>query len=478
MKRLLLIVVFAVFSTWAFAQEETRVVDSLENVLTTQHGRDKVETMIELSKAFFDFSFDDCVNWGEKAIKEAKCLGYADLEAEAIYSLGVLYGEHADNDLAQDYLKMAYLAHLQVGDEDQAVNDLWKRALYEQMIGNIDTAYSIYERVLETFDTRTNRNIDSSLMAKVICNMAIIQYQLRNYKQAEISFKKSRDVLVPLKDSLMIARIDANLACLYMEWGNTAKARRLFLDVIPRIEAEGDYGLLITTYKNYGQLFVKDYYNFDSASYYFDKAYSIVDFLEANDIDVPADIKVDLLDEMGNAFYNDEKYKEAEIKYLKAFDLAESSSYASGQMIACVGLGLVYSYLSQPSKSLYYLNLIDELESKSGVSIAYSKIKAPLILNYARIGKFDLMEAELKNFKEEYDGLQRENNDLYDQINTLQEHAEGLLRQHEEQNEQIKSLQYQRDQYRLAFFGLLAIALFIVVLLVAYKIVRKKRAKV
>ena len=122
--------------------------------------------------------------------------------------------------------------------------------------------------------------------------------------------------------------------------------------------------------------------------------------------------------------------------------------------------------------------MIDELESKSGVSIAYSTLKIPLILNYARLGKYDKMESELKDFKEQYDALMRENNDISDQINVVQNDIEGLLAQYESQNNQIQTLQTQRNHYRLAFFGLLAIVLFAVVLFVVYKIVRKKRAKV
>ena len=462
------------FAVTASAQEEVRVIDSLENVMERQEGREKVETMMELSKAFFDFSFDDCIDWCENAIKEAKNLGFADLEADATCNLGMFYGDHADNDLAQEHLRKAYLIHSSMGKEKEASNDLWFQAYYEQIIGNVDTAFVIYESVLEIAE----RNQDSLLIARALGNMANIQYQRLNFDQAEVGFLKSRDIYVSLKDSLIIALLDVNLACVYMEWGKTSKAKELFLDVIPEVEALGDYGLLIMTYKNYGQLFVKDDYNFDSASFYFEKAYSIVEFLEENSIDVPANIKVDLLVEMGNALYNDGNYKEAEDRYMYAFDMAELSSYASGQMMACLGLGLVYAYLSKPSKSLYYLNLIDELRLKSGISIAYSTIKAPLIMNYARLGKFDKMESELKNFKEEYEALQRENSDLYDQLSTLQNESQGLLQQYDSQNTQIQTLQTQRNHYRLAFFGLLSIVLFAVVLFLAYKIVRKKRSKV
>ena len=67
------------FVTAAFAQMDTRIVDSLESILPTQEGREKVLTMIELTWEFYDISFDDCIGWGEKALKEAQNQGFADL---------------------------------------------------------------------------------------------------------------------------------------------------------------------------------------------------------------------------------------------------------------------------------------------------------------------------------------------------------------------------------------------------------------
>ena len=472
MKRLINIWILLFLTTFTFAQDETRVIDSLESVMAKQEGREKVLTMIELSKAFFDFSFDDCVDWGERALTEAERLGYHDLEADAVFSLGELYGDHADNDLAQDYLREARLKHLSVGKEKEAIQDLWLQAYYEQVIGNIDTAYTLYEKVIGIAE----KNNDSLLLAKALSNIAIIQYQFQHFNLAEESLLKSRDIYVSLKDTLMVTKLDSNLAGVYMECGKTNKAKKLFMDVIPKIEAAGDFGLLIMVYKNYGQLFVKDFHDFDSASYYYDKAYSIIELLDANGIDVPKNNRVDLMVEMGNALYNNNNYKDAEGWFLKAYELAESSSYTTGQILACVGLGAVYSYLSKPTQSLHYLNMIDELESKSRVSIAFTTIKVPQILNYARLGKFDQLGDELNVFKNQYDGLLSENNDLYNQLNVLQDDMEDLLIQYESQSEQIQTLQTQRNHYRLAFFGLLAIALFALALMIAYKIVRKKRA--
>ena len=104
-------------------------------------------------------------------------------------------------------------------------------------------------------------------------------------------------------------------------------------------------------------------------------------------------------------------------------------------------------------------------------------IKKLLILNYARLGRYEEMAEELDALDEQKLALQRENNDLYNQLDTLQDNVAGLLQQYENQNEQIKVLQSQRNHYRLAFFGLLAIMVSALVLLVAYKIVRKNVSK-
>lgn len=474
MKRLFNILVFCCLSLTAFSQEETRVVDSLLRVLDHQGGRDKVLTMIELTWEFYDISYDDCIDWGEKAINEAKNQCFKDLEADAMYALGMQYGYHGDLDLSQEKLREAFRLHEIVGNEARAFEDLWNQARFEQKNGNIDTSFQIYEKVLVYAEKRQ----DSIAMAQVYTNMAIIQHQKNDFVQAEKNLKKCFDIYNSIHDTVWVLRTETNMAGIYMEWGKYSEAKRLFLDAIPKMEAIGDYGILVSVYKNYGQLFVKQTMDFDSAKYYFEKAYSIVELLEENEIKVPITDKVNILVELGNSDYNQDNYLEAIEKYKEAFDLAESNAYYAGQLQACMGLGTAYSCLTKPSESLYYLNLFFELEEKSGITIAHSSMRLSLMLNYARLGKFDELESELSDFEEDYNGILRENVDIYDQLQELQNEVSGLFNEHDSQNIQIQTLQAQRNHYRLAFFGLLAIVLFMAVLFVAYKIVRKKRSKV
>lgn len=474
MKRLFNILVFCCLSLTTFSQEETRVIDSLLRVLEHQESRDKVLTMIELTWEFYDVSYDDCINWGEKAIKEAQNQGFKDLEADAMYALGMQYGYHGDLDLAQEKLKEAFRLHDMVGNEARAFEDIWNQARFEQKNGNIDTSFQIYEKVLVYAEKRQ----DSIAMAQVYSNMAIIQHQKNDFVQAEKNIKKSFNIYNSIHDTVWALRTETNMAGIYMGWGKYSEAKRLFLDAIPKMEAIGDYVILVSVYKNYGQLFVKQAMDFDSAKYYFENAYSIVELLDENGIEVPVSDKVNVLVELGNSDYNQGNYKDAIEKYKEAYDLAELNAYFAGQLQACMGLGTAYSYLTKPSEALYYLNLFFDLEEKSGITIAHSSMRLPLMLNYARLGKFDELESELSDFELEYNGILRENEYIYDQLQDLQSEVRGLLNEQNSQSTQIQTLQAQRNYYRLAFYGLLSIVLFAMVLFLAYKIVRKKRSKV
>lgn len=474
MKRLLNILVFLCLSFSLSAQEETRVVDSLLGVLPTQEGREKVKTMIELTWEFYEVSYDDCIDWGEKAIAEAQALGYNDLEADATYALGMQYGYHADLDLAHLYLKKAFDIHKSVGNEKRAFEDLWNQAYFEQMLGNIDSSYVIYENVLSFAEQRG----DTFAMANTYANMAVIRYQMDDFESSEMCFKKCRSLYMNLDELLEAAKANANMANLYMEWGKYPESRELYREAISQLEELEGYGLLVFAYKNYGILFEKERFESDSVSYYFDKALQCIEVLSQEDNQDIIVIKADLLLEYGHLNYMLEDYKGAISKFGEVLSLSEGVDYLMGQMNACMNLAFVYSQTGALEKSKYYLDKFLELESMVGTSLTHSKIRLPLMISYARLGRYEELEYELDHFNEEYLGLVREVVDLEQRNEELENHASGLLSQYESQIDQIETLQSQRNHYRMAFYGLLCLCLAAVVLYIAYKIVRKKRSKV
>ena len=203
MKRVFNILILSFLTTFIFAQDETRVIDSLESVMAKQEGREKVETMIELSKAFFDFSFDDCVDWSEKAIHLSQEAGDVELEADAYFSLGINYGYHSDLDLAQIYLKKSLELYQQSGSEAKAFESLWNLAYFELILGNMDTACLAFQKVLSVAEQRH----DSLAYAQASDNLAFIQYHRKDFDAAIKAYKSSRDMYVLLGDSLAVTSV-------------------------------------------------------------------------------------------------------------------------------------------------------------------------------------------------------------------------------------------------------------------------------
>jgi len=457
MKRLINILIFFCLTSTIFAQEETRVVDSLQEVLATQEGREKVLTMMELEWEFYDFSFDDCVSWGEKAIEEAKDLKESDLEAKANYVLGIQYAHHADLDLAKSYLKSSYSIYIALPDTANAFESLWSIASYELTLGSIDTAQFYYEKALQLAELMG----DNLSAAYVIGNLAIIHYEKGEMLASLDCNWKVREIFSNLGDEGAAMQIDANIATLYYEMNKPLEAKKIYIEMLPKMEANEDYYLLQSTCMNLGSIYSHNLINYDSAMYYFEKSMYYADcqvekHYDQNRMRV---LKSDVLSEMSNISYHRGANEEALKGFTEALDLAEKESYLSGQMMACVGMGVVYAKLGQASKSMYYLNRYFDLESKTGITKMHSASRVPLILNYARLGRYDDLEAEIRDIDEERAALLRENVDLYDRNRELEETLANLVERMEQQDRQKDLLQTQLRHYRLAFFGCLAIVL-------------------
>ena len=476
MKRLLNILVFFCLLSMAFAQEETRVVDSLLSVVDTQEGREKVKTMIELTWEFYDVSYDDCISWGERAIEEAKSLELVDLEAKANYVLGIQYSYHGDLDLAKQYLMQSYDQFISLDDTKNAFESLWNIATYEMTLGSIDTAYQIYERALDL----AVRNDDNSACAFVNANMGMIRYKQNDFDDAASYYKESIRLFRLVKDEVWALREESYLATIFLENGQVDEAQCIYWKVMPRFESMEDNYRLFLACKNMGSLYESYFIDYDSALYYFQRSVEYAEKPMPNK-GVEGFVNNDKSSAIvgrGNVMVHCGDLTAAVGKYMEALHLAEERNYQYGQMEACFGLVELYSQIGQAAKALHYYERYAELEKTSGITLMRPSLRKYLAMDYARLGRFDDLYVIISEFEEENTALIRENADIYSQLQQLKDETADLLSDRESQSAQIQTFQTQRNHYRLAFFGLLAIVLSASVLFVLYKIVRKKRSKV
>lgn len=469
MKRWINILVFLCLSLVAFAQEETRVVDSLLSVLPSQEGREKVESMMELSKAFFDFSFDDCINWGEKAIEEATCFHDEELLAKAYWKIGMRYLDHYEFDLAlENYNKALKLLQNKNDDSDLLMRVLNTKGRVELFMGDIDSAMVTYQK-----DMEVSENIGNELnYADVINNIAYIYFQQDDLDKAMDCFKDARQRYERVHDTLSMAQCDNNISNIYVQWQQYDEAKALLQKTIPVFEQNEDDVSLAHAYQNLATAYASGFVKFDSAMVYLQKS-----IVCAENVGDQLTLIEDEL-ELAGVLRQLNKENEAISLYQSALHSSEIMGYLNGMLEAYKNLGIHYNIAGDYTTSAVYLKRCMDLALEKGNQLYVNTVRPYLIADYARLGQLMEMKKELGLMHDNYMEIVNENNILSEELSRIQYNMEGLLGQYESQNDQIQTLQSQRNHYRLAFFGILAIMFALGVLLVVYKIVRKKRTKV
>ena len=436
--------------------------------MVKQEGREKVETMMELSKAFFDFSFDDCIDWGEKAIKEATRYQDEELLAKAYWKIGMRYLNHYELDLALENYNKA-LEILKNKDDSELLEDVLNyKGRVELFMGEMDSALMTYQYAM-----RVSENLGDELnCADVINNMAYIHFQQDDLDKAMDCFTDARLRYNRLHDTLSVAQCDNNISNIYVQWQQYDKALSLLQNAIPIFEQNDDQVSLAHAYQNLGTAYASGFVKFDSALVYLQKS-----IVCAENIGDQLTLIEDEL-ELAGVLRHLDRENEAISLYQSALHSSEMMGYVNGMLESYKNLGIHYNIAGDYTTSAVYLKRCMDLASEKGNQLYVNTVRPYLIADYARLGQLMEMKKELGLMHDNYLEIVNENNILSEELSRIQYNMEGLLGQYESQNDQIQTLQSQRNHYRLAFFGLLAIALFSLVLMIAYKIVRKKRTKV
>ena len=449
MKRLINILVFLCLSLMTFAQEETRVVDSLRSVLVRQEGHEKVETMIELSKAFFELSFDDCIDWGEKAIEEAVRLQDEELIAKAYWKIGLRYLNHYEFDLAHEQFVTALKMLDNQKESELLVDVLNYKGYVELFMGEIDSALVTLQWNLQV----SERFGDESNCADLVNNLAYIHFQQDNIDKAMECFQDARQRYGRVQDTLSMAQCDNNISNIYVQWQQYDEALALLKQAIPIFEQNGDEASLAHAYQNLGTIYATGVVNLDSSLVYLRKSIVCAEMVGDQITLVEDEI------ELANVLKLFNRNGEAISLYQSALHSSEAMGYLNGMLSAYTNLGIYYNKTGDFTTSAIYLKRCMDLAYKKGNQLYINSIRPYLIDDYAHLGHFAEMSRELGLFRDSYESIINESNAMDEELACLSENAEGLLEQYDSQNDQIQTLQAQRNHYRLAFFGLLSIIL-------------------
>lgn len=464
MKRLINILVFVLLTSFSFAQEEMQVIDSLQNVMAKQEGVKRVETMAELAQSMFSVSFDDCISIGETAVAEAEKLGDDDLLSWTHWMLGTSFMNHYDFDLALEHFDKAI--ELLEGKEESEwlMYALDYKGRVELMMGDLDEALLTY-----LWDLEVSQHLgDEPNCADITNNLAYIYFHQDDLEKALEHYYVARRKYECLADTLSVAQCDNNISNIYMQWQQFDKAKSILQEIIPVFQHFDDESSLSHAYQNLGTVYATGIVNYDSALFYLQKSVACAESVGDEIVLIEDEI------ETANVLMKLGRDNEAMSLYQSALHSSETIGYQNGILESYRCLGIHYNGKGDFTTSAVYLKRCMEIAEEDGNQLFVNSLRPYLIADYAHLGHFAEMKDQLGLFQEDYTSVINESNTLSEQLSDLQYDTEGLLDKYESQNEEIETLQSQRNSYRLAFFGLLGIALFSLAILIVCKIVRKK----
>ncbi|MBE0650003.1 MAG: tetratricopeptide repeat protein [Bacteroidales bacterium] len=325
MKKLFAIIGITLFLPAFLVAQTTSQVHKIQEKLQNATGVERVNLLIELSKAFRTISFHECVKYGEASIAEAEKLGKLDLAGLASKDLGVSGYYSGNYKEAMKYFKQGLSFYQKTQNKkgiSNCVNDIG--LIYESW-SNFDSAAIYYQKSLDIEKELKN----SEGIATSMINMGNINYYRKAYRHA-------------LEDYI--------------------SALKIFVD----IQDLDGMGLAY----NSASVIYEQLNEYDKAKDFLQKALAIYE--NRND-KINQSVVLDNLAEIYYEHYND--YKQALLLYQQALDLKKEIDSKSGVAMVTCNLGALYGKMGNFSKAFTLFEqsrqLFEQIGDKTGLVIVY-----------------------------------------------------------------------------------------------------------
>lgn len=231
----LLIVLFSVIlSLQGFADFQTSL-DSLNERYGKVFGREKLETLLEIGKVYWDVEPRRGIEYGIQGLALAQNLEYDKEVAKAMYYLGVAYYIDNQYDKSLDYLLKAYRFAKnhdyikETADISQQLGTVYFQA------GKLSKSYNY---ALEASGIYRNQK-DSIGIARCLNLLGNYYKGIKVYDQAIEHLQKGLNLGKQLSDKSIIGSMLNDIGSLYSEMGDTLKAIQTYYEAVYYYQSNG-----------------------------------------------------------------------------------------------------------------------------------------------------------------------------------------------------------------------------------------------
>ncbi|MDQ1771758.1 tetratricopeptide repeat protein [Labilibaculum sp. A4] len=231
----LLICFFSIFLALpVFADFQTNL-DSLNNRYTKVFGQEKLETLLEMSRAYWDTEPGKGIEIATRALATAQSLGYDQEIVKAMFYLGTAYYKDNQYDFSLDYLLQAYRFAKNHDYQKEVADISHQLATVYYQSGKINKIYNYTEEANTIY-----KQLDDKVGIARCLNMFGVYYQsIRDYDQAIDYLQKGLKLGKEISHRSIVGELLNDIGSLYTEMGDTLKAIRTYHEAVDYYKSNG-----------------------------------------------------------------------------------------------------------------------------------------------------------------------------------------------------------------------------------------------
>ena len=254
---------------------QTRI-DSLESQLKIVNGKEKVEVLNELVKAYDTVSYIKSLDYAKQALELTKIFKSKEDIADSSDRIGRIYYYLDDYDKSIEYFINSLKIRENIGNKTgvcQSYNNIGVIYLY---IGNYNKALEYFLNSLKISEEIS----DIELRAKNFINIGIVYMQLNNYDTALEYYQKALKIYKEIDDKKVIAGCLNNIGIIYWHLNDFNKSLVYYLEALKIKEEIGDKWGISNISLNIGMIYV-ELQNYNKAFLYLKKGLKLAETIES-----------------------------------------------------------------------------------------------------------------------------------------------------------------------------------------------------
>lgn len=332
------------FSLYSYSQQA--VIDSLEKIVGSQKGEEKVLNLGELCYQYAFINIPKAITFGKEALAESQKTKDQTLIAQSWNDLSIPYLYKGDYDSSLFLNSKALEIREKMGDSLGVAKSLSKMANCYYEKGDLKSSLNYNLRGISIFKSAG----EYGYVGQLLNNVGNIYDRNANYDKALEYFAEAVESAKKTNNTIAYITSSANVANTYQKIQKLKEAEKIFLDLIPVIEEQGNLEYLSAVYQGLGVNYRRQKL-IDKGIEYYNKALEIYQ-------ETGSDVGVSLIKvNLGYCYLEKMQYEKAEKMLIEGLELAKKTNSNYNLQHAFLGLAHLETRKQNFEKSDQYFDL-------------------------------------------------------------------------------------------------------------------------